>query len=1104
MKFKILEYQIIQEMDQDIWRIIQGYFENEDLASIQKDSFDFLVTHTIPDMISSTTFVAPVSSETSLLIRFGNVYIDKPRDISKNLIYPYQARYSDLTYEATVYVDVFTKLFHTITKDVLDVQSYPYTMLFRLPVMTRSVLCNLHDSPEHHNESPDDFGGYFIVKGNERVIVSQERINTNSIYVFEDKKTRSDYVAEIRSLSRGGTVYAVLITARLINGNILITLPKKCTTADIPLGIILRALGADLNDVMRWFEPFPFAKNTIKKSIHRYANLSTDDAIAFISRHTNPRVPETKRVRHTIQILENQLFPHLGIYATMQSKAYFVCLLVLRLLQVHFGHRHVDDRDHVNNKRIEMSGDLIGNLLHELFKKRFIRFVQQTIEKKGDTNILGIIQKFNLTNRIYHCFSTGNWGVQKSSYIRKGVTQILNRLSYSGTISHLRRIVVPIEKNSKNTDVRHLHASTYGFTCSIESPEGQSAGIVKSLAMIVKISYSISTIMVMDTIVDAGVDIVDFSLGKTALMVNGTWFGCVDNVVSTLGKLKELRRCGLLHWSISIGYDCIDNEIQIHSDSGRLLRPVFDLKCPRFWAKLQELCNQHRNDPKQLWNALQLENIIVWVDGYEVDFAHVAMTMEEIITDKDELENSEFLEIHPSLMLGSCANTIPFPEHSQAPRLIYSSAMMKQAIGMYAQNYITRYDTLAHVLHYPQKRIVNTKYSEFCKMDENPSGVNLIVAIACYTGFNQEDSVIINKSAIDRGLFHSTSYKTTSISEAKRGTHGKERIEIPPKELQKKDLDYSCLDENGIVKKGSKVTVDHVLVGRVFYLNEEPKEDTSLMCEPSEQGIVDEVLETINANGYKHVKIRIRKLRIPEVGDKVAQLSAQKGTIGAVYRQEDMPWGHSSQMVPDLIINPHSQISRMTINMLMEMLCGKECAITGHFQDATAFCHSDELVESVGDILTNHGYDQHGDEIFYNGFTGEPFKMKIFMGVCYYQRLKHLVDDKIHARGGRGGVQNLTHQPLEGRSKDGGLRFGEMERDCMISHGASIYLKERMHDTSDPYQVHVCERCGHILDTIDNPCPLCNSDKSKLVSMPYSSKLLMQELNAMGIKVSIE
>ena len=454
--------------------------------------------------------------------------------------------------------------------------------------------------------------------------------------------------------------------------------------------------------------------------------------------------------------------------------------------------------------------------------------------------------------------------------------------------------------------------------------------------------------------------------------------------------------------------------------------------------------------------------------------------------------------------------------------IVHNCSMGKQAIGMYSLAYKLRTDTIVHVLDYPQRAIVSTKPAEFMGFNKMPSGINAIVAIMSYTGYNQEDSVILNQSAIDRGLFSVTSFRTVSDVEKNGSMYTFETICIPPQSSSKikigesgyfkrKNANFKFLDEKGVVKERTSVKAGDVIIGKILTkcskTGEESKTDCSVVVKHGEDGIVDRVNITITPNGYKMVKIVIRNQRIPEVGDKFASRAAQKGTVGAVYRQEDMPF-NSDGICPDIIINPHAIPSRMTVNQLMECVLGKACSIKGTYGDATPFSSSstDNAAERICELLASVGmesdkaYNRTGWEQMYNGFTGELVKAKVFMGPTYYQRLKHMVSDKMHSRA-HGHVTTLTRQPLEGRSRDGGLRFGEMERDCMIAHGASRFLKERLFDCSDPYQIMVCNQCGMM--TARDECLACKQDNVSIVNFPYASKLLVQELQAMGIKVAI-
>jgi DNA-directed RNA polymerase II subunit RPB2 len=434
--------------------------------------------------------------------------------------------------------------------------------------------------------------------------------------------------------------------------------------------------------------------------------------------------------------------------------------------------------------------------------------------------------------------------------------------------------------------------------------------------------------------------------------------------------------------------------------------------------------------------------------------------------------------------------------------------MRKQAIGVFALSHKLRTDTIVHVLDYPQKAIVNTKFSKIMNFDTMPAGINCVVAVACYGGWNQEDSIMLNRSSIDRGLFRSTSYRTISDEERKKGTYSNEIIELPPLHIRKKGLNYNNLDQDGIVEVGVAVVKGDVIIGKCLYKSsktgEEEKIDCSGYIKSGEEGIVDRVIISTTPNGYKLVKIVIRNSKIPEIGDKFASRSAQKGTCGMIFNQEDMPFSCSG-ITPDIIINPHCLPSRMTINQLMETVLGKACVMEGTFGDSTPFDGNNDdgnLVYSFCDRLKSVGFEQHGWEELYNGMSGEPLKAKIFMGPTYYQRLKHMVSEKQHSRSS-GSVTILTRQPLEGRSREGGLRFGEMERDCMIAHGTSAFLKERLFEMSDPYQVIVCNKCGIIVPS-SSYCKGCDEDNVSKVNLPYASKLLIQELQSMSIKIAIK
>jgi DNA-directed RNA polymerase II subunit RPB2 len=608
-----------------------------------------------------------------------------------------------------------------------------------------------------------------------------------------------------------------------------------------------------------------------------------------------------------------------------------------------------------------------------------------------------------------------------------------------------------------------------------------------------KVTNNIPSVYVIDIIDRLFTSKRTFDFNGYCVFVNGIWIGSIDTVETFIERFKELRCLNIIPCTVSISVDDVDKEVHIFSDSGRILRPLIV-------AKNYDQIDKHLDNTssKELWDKLIDENIIIYIDGNEQESSMIAMWPNDYYENPDQFD---YIELHPSLMLGICSSTIPYSEHSQNPRNVYVSSMMKQAIGTYSLAYRQRFDTIAHVLNYPQKKLVNTRMAVLNHCEDMNSGMNPIVAIKCELQ-NQEDSIVVNKSAIDRGLFHTVSYKTTSINENKKGTHDSEIIQLPPLNIRNNNYNYSKLDENGIVVKNTKVVYNDVLVGKVYNVNEEITSDCSLICKSNEEGIVDTIFITINASGYKHIKIKIRQIYIPEVGDKLASIHGQKGTIGGICNQEDMPFT-AEGISPDLIVNANCLPSRMTINMLLEMLTCKAGCFSGKIQDATTFDHDGyEVAKVMGNKLVEAGYERMGTEIMYNGQTGMPFKAKIFIAPVYYQRLKHLVASKIHARG-FGNVQLLSRQPTVGRSKDGGLRFGEMEKDCAIAHGISAFLKERLFDLSDPYQLDICPECGTMVNSSEG-CMMCGHDITTKVNMPYACKLLFQELQAMGVKINLK
>jgi DNA-directed RNA polymerase II subunit RPB2 len=1129
-----------KEMETHVWNTIESFFKTYGVVHQQIDSFNYFINRGIQEVIDEEADISLVPKEGSrYVVHFGPVTVLNPSviedDRNLKLVFPSEARNRDLNYDSAICCDI-TETFYENNVVVEELKHYRIA-IGRTPIMLCSEKCNLSNMSKEEKikkgECEFDNGGYFIIKGNERVLVSQLRGNHNTVIVLKQKQAdKYDHIAEIRSMSEE-TGHSVQIRA-LISTDKTVVFSIPYIKEYIPVGILFKALNFTSEEEISHLialdiEDEEKNKNVKKiiKSIVRDAHFVQDqeEALIYIGQYAMHAIPKEKRRAYAWQVVETELLPHMGISSTIKEKAIFLGHIIKKLLLTHLGLRQPDDRDNYSNKRIETAGILCTELFKTLYKRFINTLTLQLEKKKSKPEILSIISRVNnITLGLKHSFATGNWGAQKNAYIRTGVSQVMSRMTYGATLSHMRRIVIPIGKEGKNAKIRQIHSSQFGYICPAETPEGQTAGIVMNFSLLTRVTRKVPTIVVKEIIErnENLLRIVDVELenfGKMArVFLNGILLGLTEDPISFTDDIKMLRKTKQLDSEISVSYDMMDEEVRIYCDAGRGIRPFFTINQKDDNPSLNFTLSDSPN-----WDELVKKSVIEYIDNSELENAVVAMTPAKI----PEWRN-DYCEIHPSMLLGVMGGMIPFPDHSPSPRNCYQCSMGKQAIGMFALSYQHRTDTIVNVLDYPQKPMVSTKPSKFMGFNDMPSGINAIVAVMSYTGYNQEDSVILNQDSIERGLFTVTSYFTITETEKKGGMYTNEIICLPPKTtdgikvgepdyFKRKSGNYSFLNEQGIIREKMTVKRGDVIVGKVLVKTSktgvETKTDCSLTIKPGEEGIIDKVRVTTTPSGYKMVKVVIRKQRIPEIGDKFASRAAQKGTTGAIYRREDMPFNIDG-ICPDIIINPHCIPSRMTMNQLMECVLGKVCAISGEYGDATPFTSSstnnaaDRICQALADAGMKAGkagqtaYDRHGWETLYNGMTGEPVRCKVFMGPTYYQRLKHMVSDKIHSRA-HGHVTTLTRQPLEGRSRDGGLRFGEMERDCQISHGCARFLKERLFDCSDAYQIPICNLCGMITTTFTD-CSVCKTDKVTLCDLPYASKLLTQELMAMGIKISIE
>lgn len=1085
------------------WNIISSHIEGGGLVEHHISSFNSFIEEGISRVLREEPDVVIEQREG---YKYTLTFDDSPHVPSPTVLeesrelrsyFPAEARLRNLTYDAPIYVNF--KEIHEEDGKEPEVVELPRVVIGRVPIMLQSSRCSLSsltpDEMIEQGECAHDRGGYFIIGGKERVLVTQVRNIYNKVLVLKDKPAaKTAFTAGMRSMS-DETGHSVLVEASVAKDGYALTFNLAYLSRPIPCGIIFKAFGylseKQIRDLLQLHgkRSNPYVTRLLRDS----AEVTTvEEAFEYIGRY--PKNETQDREAYARQVLEREVLPHLGISSSNHEKVYLLAHMIRKLVATHQKLREEDDRDHYLNKRVEPAGTLCFELFRTLFKN-YIKSVRENLaKKKQKLSVASIISRNNyITKGLLYSFSTGNWGVQKSSYVRPGVSQVVSRLSYGSTVSHLRRLMLQVGKEGKkNSKIREIHGSQAGYICPAETPEGKSVGTVLNNSLLTTYTTHVPTVFVREVLEDCKkilpLSSTEAQRGDYAnVLLNGIPLGFAEDPSELLDEFEDLRKCGIIPWSVSIGYDDFENEVNIFCDAGRLTR----LLCPA--DKVHEIKDLKPEDDVSP-ETLVDKGLVRFLDHNEIDSCVVAFAEEEI-----EDIGADYLEIDPAMMLGVMASIIPFPDHSQSPRNCYQSAMGKQAMGMFALSYLIRTDTVVHVLDYPQKPIVSTQAGDLMGFSAMPSGINIIVAVATYTGFNQEDSVIINLAAVQKGLFCAKTYRTHVAEEEKKVSPVTAKVGVPPLELRmqkKKKWNYNLLDNKGIVRVGSYVGKNDVIVG----MFKEGEEDCSLVLKKGEEGIVDRVVISINPDATKMVKVIVRTVRLPQIGDKFASREGQKGTCSLLVRPEDMMFS-ASGITPDLIINPHAFPSRMTVNQLMECVMGKAGVLAGKPCDATPFNNGRGRLRGFMDTLGQCGFERHGQEQMFNGMTGALMNSTIFMGPTFYQRLKHLVDDKMHSRAS-GHVTTLTRQPPEGRSRDGGLRFGEMERDCMIAHGASRFLKGRLFDESDKFTAPICTTCGNFAST-PTGCRLCGTSRIAQVNKPYASKLLIQELNAMMIKTEI-
>ena len=1493
----------------------------ENLVRHQLESYNNFVNYQIMktiEMFNPVYIVSPQDYDEKtkmhsleIFITFKNFNIYRPQIHENNgaikLMFPQETRLRNFTYSSNMTVDLHVKYVVRSGEDLSHVQTFhkviPKIQIGKIPIMLKSNICILsqykHVDNIHTGECKFDAGGYFIINGSEKIVLGQERAAENRIYCFNvAKHPKYSWMAEIKSVPDFKCISPKQINMFVVTKNngfgnpIMVQISRVKQV--IPLCIVFRALGVitdkeicemiTLNSVVD--EKTQHILKCIQASIVD-ANqcLTKEDSIRHIMAsvmytpmNMDRETGAKKKYDVTLDILSNDLFPHCS---TLEQKKYFLGYMAHRLIKTSIGILSPDDRDSYLNKRVDLTGSLLNNLFRNYFNK-LVKDAEKQIIREVNTgswrstedysniitmsNINKIIKSNTIENGLKKALSTGDFSIKHSNTSKVGVAQVLTRLTYISAISHSRRISTPIDKSGKLIPPRKLHNTSWGFLCCSETPEGQSVGVVKNLSYMTHVTIHSNSIPIYDYVspfVMELANIKDATLihNSVKVFVNGCWLGITEQPLELYGMLKARKHNGTINIYTSIVFDYLNKEIRVCNDSGRLTRPVLRVKNNNIFINEDILSQLEEN--KLSWDDMLNESktsnsVIEYIDPEEQSMSLIAMNVGNLIeNEKYKLQKFTHCEIHPSTMFGVAVSCIPFPDHNQSPRNTYQAAQSKQAIGVYVSNYHERMDKTAYVLSYAERPLVETRVMNMLKIVELPAGNNVTVAIMTHTGYNQEDSLLINKGSIDRGMFLATVYHTEK-DEDKQKINGDEEIRCKPDPTKTKGMkmaNYGKLNADGVVPENTFIENRDIIIAKVTPIKEnrnDPSkpikfEDQSRMYRSMEETFIDKNYVDKNGDGYNMAKVRLRTTRKPVIGDKFCALptqqvlthmgwvnisdidplihkcatidknnylfyeyptekykyhhdgdmyhvntenlhitctmnhklyvnlyntnnedddecngcfefspdeedeipfsliqasdvlgnpaqfqqsvnnkfkssfmvsmndvsiptltliklcsiyfhignydhekgefkfilqpqttsynydtvseiliwmrikfvynqtreyisikrnvypsfdyifdcytekrfpefiwslpedkcihflellcyrphrkysiscmrnftitthdemwvndisrlaihctfnsktlmehlpchkyiieiimnnlqpiinvngqqdtviqyigdvyciemptshiyisretpfspsvvignssrSGQKGTVGAIIPEADMPYTESG-IRPDIIINPHAIPSRMTMAQLKETLLCKVLVMLGLFGDGTSYGDMD--VSTISEKLLNIGYEKSGDELLYNGTTGTQIECNVFVGPVFYQRLKHMVSDKYHSRS-TGRMVNFTRQPAEGRSRDGGLRFGEMERDAIISHGASRFIRSRMYDVSDKYQVHVCKSCGMIASYNDklhiHICHTCgNRIDFSYVEIPYACKLMFQELMTMNI-----
>lgn len=1076
----------------DYQALLRAFKKDVGFVDHQIKSFDEFIDTRVQKIIDE---IGEIELETPELaefrIKLGKVRLPKPivkeADGATRPITPMESRIRDLTYSSPIFVEMIPVI-NGVEQEAQEVK------LGDLPIMLKSKLCVLNglsrDELIENGEDPDDPGGYFIINGTERVIVMVEEVLSNRPIIELKGEMET---ARINSESSG---FVQRHTIERKSGIITISFANM---KKLPVVVLLRALGMETDrEIVEAIAKTDGEKQEIYFNLYEFDIKSSEDAKEYIGKKL--RIPQKEyRDKRINDIMDKYMLPHLGQKkADRLKKAVYMSQVIRKVLKLGLENIKEQDIDHYENKRLRMVADFMEILFRSILLGKYglvsrIIYSYQKLVKRGKMpSIKSIVESDYLTKRIISHMATGQWIGG-----RTGVCQRLERTNHVRTVAHLRNVISPLSASQEHFEARALHATHWGRLCAEETPEGVNIGLRKYLALFAMITETSKG-------VDAVRDAAKKDIGDSGVIVfiNGELVGRTEKPEELVNKLRRKRRSGAIDPDISIVYSNEFEEVHINTDAGRLQRPLIIVENGK--SMLTEKHVEKLETDETTWRNLIKEGIIEYLDAEEENCAYVAVN-------KDALTKEHtHLEIDPGAMLGLSASLVPFATHNRGDRVNFGAKMSGQALGIFATNYMLRTDTKSDVLIYSQAPLVNTTVGKEVDMESHPQGQNITVAIMSYNGYNMEDGIVFNKASLERGFGRSAFFRSYATEEKKYWGIEKDEIKIPDKSVNgyRTEEAYANLGPDGIVNRETPVESGDVLIGKVsplrffgpvesFMVETENRRETSETIRHGEEGIVDNVIITETISGNKLVKINVRSDRVPELGDKFTSRHGQKGVVAIIVPEEDMPFTKDG-ITPDIIINPHAIPSRMTLGQLLEIVASKATSLSGKEIDSSAFNEATE--ESIRESLKKLGFRDDGKEAMYDGLSGRMFEARILVGPCYYQKLHHMVANKIQSRA-RGPVTLLTKQPTAGRAKQGGLRLGEMEKDCLIAHGAALLLKERF--SSDKYKIPICEKCGLVavedFTKGKKYCAVCKKSKIIDVEMSYAFKLMLDELKCMGV-----